>query len=121
MRGSTLIAIFVALTCAAGLTSCGRSVACTADALFSLRVTVVDATGKQICNASVVATDGSFSAALPVSRLGPRSCIYLGPTERAGMYSIAARSGAKESTVNDVKVTRDSCHVNPRQVTIRLT
>jgi len=118
-RLSWLSAVLVALTSATGLTSC-RSATCTSVGVNALGITVLDAAGTRICNATVVVTDGSFSATLPGLGRDPRTCTYYGPLERAGTYSIDVRSGAKESRVNDVKVTGGACHVHPQAVTVTL-
>jgi hypothetical protein len=91
---------------------------CTAEARFSLVVTVVDASGKRVCNASVTARDGTFSAVLHgVS--GP-GCTYFGVPERKGTYSLSVRDGTTNKTLDGVKVSADACHVHPRGVTVAL-
>ena len=94
---------------------------CTAIAADALVVTVVDASsGQRICDAKVVAIDGSFSEDLRPFGSGP-DCTYSGPTERAGVYAIrATKAGYEIVTMNGVRVTRDECHVIPVMVTIQL-
>jgi hypothetical protein len=94
---------------------------CTAVAVDALVVTVVDASSAQrICDAKVVAIDGSFSEELRPFGSG-QDCTYSGPTERAGTYEIrATRAGYETVTVNGVRVTRDECHVIPVMLSIQL-
>ena len=95
------------------------SIRCTLEARFSLVVTVVDASGKRVCDASVTADDGAFSAALPA---GPGvGCAYFGVSERKGTYAIKVRNGTKTTTLDGVKVSADACHVHTRHVTVVLT
>ena len=97
---------------------CATELSCTAEARTTFNVTVVDASGKRVCDASVKVTDGEFSAILPA---GPRrACAYSGVTERKGTYSIEVRSGARSKKIDNVKVTADECHVHPRALTVVL-
>jgi hypothetical protein len=95
---------------------------CTAIAVDALVVTVVDAaSGQRICDAKVVASEGSFSEELRPFGSG-QDCTYSGPTERAGLYEIrATRAGYEPAAMNGVRVTRDECHVIPVRVTIQMT
>lgn len=108
----------------APLGGCG-SVSCSADFRYGLVVTVVDgATGARICNASVTATDGAHQETLspfpPPALDGSIGCVYQGAGERAGTYSVDARSDAREKLVSGVVVGHDQCHVIGRQLTIAL-
>ena len=107
-----------------GLAGCDKPTdprVCTAIAVDALVVTVVDASsGQRICDAKVVALDGSFSEDLRPFGSG-QDCTYSGPTERAGVYAIrATKVGYETVTMNGVRVTRDECHVIPVMVTIQL-
>jgi hypothetical protein len=113
-------ACMVVLASAVGLPGCGTSKVCTAEARFSLVVTVVDGTGKRVCNASVKVRDGKFSAVLSPGRVTATSCVYRGVTERKGTYTVEVRSGAKSKIVDDLRVSADECHVHPRNVTVVL-
>jgi hypothetical protein len=94
---------------------------CTAIAVDALAVSVLDAaTGQRICDANVVAADGSFRAELRAFGT-PQECLYSGPTEQAGRYDVrASRSGYETGTLSGVRVTADECHVIPVKVTIQL-
>jgi hypothetical protein len=120
VRGLSAALCATALVSTAGLTGCSNT-NCKAFAAYSLSVTVLDPAGKRVCDASVAVVDGAFSAALSPFPGDISSCTYLGPTERAGTYSIEAHSGARTGRLNAVKVTADSCHVRTRSVTITLT
>jgi hypothetical protein len=90
----------------------------------ALDVTVVDASGKRVCDASVTARDGDFSAQLPAPPADvPRAtCTYTGPFERAGTYSIEVRAGTTSKLVSGIKVSRKgACHeLQTRDVTVVL-
>jgi hypothetical protein len=103
-----------------GLTGCS-SVNCASFAASALSVTVLDAAGKRVCDASVTVTDGAYSAALSPFSGDEASCTYFGPTERAGTYSIEVHSGTRTKRFDGVKVTADACHVRTRSVTITLS
>jgi len=93
---------------------------CTAIAVDALVVTVVDAaTGQRICDATVRAVDGGFSAEL---RPFPgQECTYSGPTERAGTYEVrVSKAGYEPASQAGIRVTADECHVIPVRVTIQL-
>jgi hypothetical protein len=94
---------------------------CTAIAVDALVVTVVAATtGQRICDAKVVAVDGSFSEELRLFG-SPPECTYSGPTERAGLYEVrATRAGYEPASTTSVRVTRDECHVIPVRVIIQM-
>ncbi len=110
---------FVALATPAGVTGC-TSKACTTEARFSLSVAVLDASGKRVCDATVTARDGDFSARLSPFVGSSTTCSYLGVTERKGTYSVEAQSGSKRATLNNVKVSGDECHVRTRDVSLHL-
>lgn len=94
---------------------------CTAIAIDAMTVTVTDAaTGQRICDATVTATDGSFSAELRAFPAGPE-CSYSGPTERPGRYEVrVTRSGYEAVVRRDVIVTADECHVIPVRLSFDL-
>jgi hypothetical protein len=112
------------------LASCGTSpsasapVECSAESVFSLTVTVLGPDGTDVCDATVTATDGSFSTDLRRAGAylvpgGP--CYYVGPPERKGNYNVTARVGSRTKTISDVRVTsKNRCHVNNRQVTVSI-
>jgi hypothetical protein len=106
------------------LTACEETLErrfCTAIAVDALTVTVTDAaTGLRICDATVTATDGAFSAELQGFGPGP-DCSYSGPTERAGRYEVrATRAGYEVAVRTGVTVTADECHVIPVRVAVDL-
>lgn len=106
------------------LAGCGlqNEVACTAIAAYGLNVTVVDdATGQQLCNATVTATEGTYAEPL-TTFTSTAPCTYLGATERAGTYRIDVEApGYADGTVADVVVDKDECHVIGEAVEVRLT
>jgi hypothetical protein len=96
-------------------------VACTAQFVYGLAVTVLDrATGQRVCDAEVVAVAGSYREAL--SAFGPPdACTYAGAGERADVYELrASRPGFRPATVTGIRVGADECHVIPARVTVEL-
>jgi hypothetical protein len=94
---------------------------CTAQFVYGLTVTVEDvATGQRICDADVVALDGSYSETLRPFGTSD-SCTYSGAGERPGVYEIrASKAGFRLASVADVRVASDPCHVIPVPVTMML-
>ena len=95
---------------------------CTAVAVQSLNVTVLDAVSQQrLCDATVIAVDGTFQETLR-SFGSEASCVYAGPTERAGVYEVrVSKTGYQPATASNVRVTEDECHVIPVKLTISLS
>jgi hypothetical protein len=51
----------------------------------------------------------------------PEACTYAGPEERPGLFDVSAtRSGYDSSSLRNVRVDRDECHVIPVQLTLEL-
>jgi hypothetical protein len=100
------------------LPACAESRSCgTTDglAISGLSVTVRNGNGP-VCNATVIATDGSYSETLRRNS----DCSYYGATERPGTYAVTATAGSATATVTGVRVGSDSCHVSTEAVTIDL-
>ena len=92
---------------------------CSDQAIAGVTVTVVDSNGARVCDATVVAHDGTFSENL--MQLGYGSgCTYGGAWERAGTYTIDVVSGSKTKSVENVVVTSGECHVNGQGLTVTL-
>jgi hypothetical protein len=107
--------------------SCGEQevdrspAACLAYAAAGLRVEVTNvATAEQICDATVIASQGSYS-----EQLFGTSCAFIGAYERAGTYVLtAARAGLVPKEVGSVRVVMSGgqCpHVEQARVAIALT
>jgi len=107
------------LAASAMLTSCGDKAAwgiTDAGLVYGLSVTV--RSGEElVCDATVTATDGSYSETL---RLGS-DCTYTGAVARPGTYVVTATAGAATAMVTGVRVGSDRCHVRAEHVTITLT
>ena len=96
--------------------------ACTAIAVPALNVIVLDSsTGDRICDATVLAVEGSFSGVLDPFPAGP-TCSYSGPHERPGVYEVSVtKAGYQPAAERNVRVTADECHVITRQITVTLS
>ena len=124
---SSLVGSFVLM--AATLAACteaptfpGDPRVCTAVAVQSLNVTVLDgASGQRVCDATVVASEGAFRETL--RSFGPEAdCVYAGPTERAGVYEVSvSKAGYQTAGMSNVRVGEDECHVIPVKLTISLS
>lgn len=114
-----LLVCLLALS-SSSLTACvPGGTACTLEAIAGLVVTVEDAQGEPICDATVVAVDGDFEETL--APVGGEPCAYAGAHERAGTYRIeVGKEGFQTEVVEDVVVEDGECHVAPEQVAVVL-
>ncbi len=105
------------------LSSCGGGggTVCTSIYAYGLTVTVTDAATQQpICDATVTATDGTYSEQLQPANSSP--CSYLGAGERPGTYTVTAtRSGYMNTIESNIRVTSDGCHVQGVSINLNLT
>ena len=85
--------------------ACEGGEACTDEFRFGLKVSVTDASGAPVCDAMVIAREGTY-----VETLEPEFCIYHGAGERAGTYEITATLGTRMAKVTQ-KVGENECHV----------
>lgn len=98
--------------------ACGNDVNCTLLFAYGLNVRVEASDGTQICDATVTATEGSYSETLTAGG----DCNYLGAGERAGTYRIRAeKSGFNAAVQEDVVVDEDECHVMGENVELTMT
>jgi hypothetical protein len=93
---------------------------CTGDVVEALALTVRDETGAAICDATVTASDGAFSAALQPSA-GGGVCVWSGLPERSGVYDVTvSKPGYATVTRENVVVTADRCHVKTVSLDVTL-
>lgn len=102
--------------CAAALAACsapGTNTNCTDIAVAGLTVDVFDqVSGASICDATVTATDGSYSETLQVTPGAGSSCSYAGAYERAGTYDVTVVApGHATNTQSGIVVPQGVCHV----------
>lgn len=99
----------------------GGGVACTAQYVYGLSVTVQDkATGQRLCDAEVIALSGTYRETLQTFG-SAETCDYVGAGERSGVYDIqASRAGFRLGSVSSVRVAADECHVIPARLTVQL-
>jgi hypothetical protein len=82
-------------------------VGCTDNVVEALALTV----RAEICDAVVIASDGTFSATLQ-SSAGGGACAWSGLPERSGVYDVTvSKPGYATVTRENVVVTADRCHV----------
>jgi len=99
--------------------------ACTADFRLGLGIVVMnDQTEAHLCDAVVVAHNGTYSETLTrTSDARFSGCLYVGAAERSGTYAIEAEAaGFSPRTLPNVVVplTEDRCHVEQVIATVRL-
>jgi len=109
------------VTLAVAANGCGQ--ACDAVLKAGIVLTIVDgATGNPIEEATVIATDGSYSEAvnLPSSPPAPGHAVLA--FERPGTYRVEVQAaGYLPWVMSSVRVSRDDCHVETVALTARLT
>jgi hypothetical protein len=109
----------IALAVAAN--GCGQ--ACDAVLKAGIVLTIVDgATGNPIEEATVIATEGSYSetVSLPSSPPAPGHAVLA--FERSGTYRVEVQAvGYLPWVMSSVRVSRDDCHVETVALTARLT
>lgn len=94
---------------------------CTTQFVYGLNVTVKDAQTNEVLTNGVVitATDGGYSENL---ELFETNDYFLGAGERAGNYTLTVSKDGYITYVSDViTLTRDVCHVIPKQIEVKLT
>lgn len=106
----------------AGCTSTAESpIPCTTIAVWSLAITVRDATtARPVCDAVVLATKGETTHRLQLIGDG-EACTYYGPQAMPGTFDVhASRAGYETTTIRGVYVGSDECHVIPVRLTLQL-
>jgi hypothetical protein len=118
VKGARAAALIVTLLTAVSSASCSYDVACKTNYVYGLVVTVVNASGTDVCDAVVTIRDGSYSAR--VTSRPPPPCPYLGAPERKGTYSVTAEKGAARGMVSNIRVSGGRCGPDPQYVTVAL-
>jgi hypothetical protein len=100
---------------------CGQ--ACTAILKAGIVLTIVDgATGNPIEEATVIATDGSYSETVSLPSIPPAPGHAVLANERSGTYRVEVQApGYLPWVMSGVRVSRDDCHVETVALTARLT
>ena len=93
--------------------SCSRS--CQDYAAAALTVGVTEASGAPICDAEVVATDGSDEFVLE-----PSGCSYAGAYERPGTYVVRVSYRSRSIVSETISVPSGACHVKSQRVDLTL-
>lgn len=100
------------------LASSSSACSCTDDFRFGLAVTVSGPDGNPICDATVVALDGTHEETLSASS---GTCVYMGAGERAGRYTVTASKPGLNSASIQVEVGEEACHVRGEHVSLQLS
>lgn len=119
-RGEGTVKTLFGIALVVGCGACGLTdvdVACTAEAVPSLRIEVVDSVSATlVADPTVWVRDEAYQVTLPVF-----DGVALGPYERAGTYEIHVEHVNYWPWVSqDVKVTKGRCHVDTQSLTARL-
>jgi hypothetical protein len=95
---------------------------CTPSIEPAITVTVADAQTGTPLRATIVVTDGNFTEELNLRGVtAAGQVIYGGAFERPGVYTVrVSREGYETSTLKDIKVTKDRCHVETRHINVTL-
>jgi hypothetical protein len=110
-------AVLLAAVAASALAGC-TSMQCTGGEVAGLSVEVTDmTTSAPIVNATVMASDGTYSETLMSLDNGD----YVGAFDRAGTYTLSVIApGYVAQTPGPVTVVSDGCHVTTQTVTVPL-
>ena len=99
---------------------CGQ--ACDAVLKPGIVLTIVDgATGNPIEEATVIATEGSYSETVTLPSIPPAPGHAILANERSGRYRVEVQAPGYLPWAMSVRVSRDECHVIPVALTARLT
>lgn len=130
--GHSTIKYGLTLISALGLSSCGSqndSIACTANVVPSLSVTLMDTSGSlniSLSDLDVIAINENgeryaLTAQSPLSNVGFPTYVYTGPWEQEGRFIVHATYETDQlGTAKDIVVTSNACHVETQNVEIEL-
>lgn len=129
MRASRLVPQALLALCAFALGACdtvdGLPVACTANFVWGLHVTVQDSVtgGPSASGAQLIARDAAYAdtSSYPPNRPDLDNLPLVAAGEREGTYTVTVRKpGFVDWERRDVVVTADECHVRPVALTALL-
>ncbi len=115
LRGSTAVAVLCV-----GLGGCRLIIdgpVCTDMFAYGVNVTLTDADGQSVSEATVTLSEGAYVEAMEELSDGT----YVGAGERAGTYTLTIEAEGFESVaIEGIFVDEDECHVIPvsREVTL---
>ncbi len=108
------LAVCLSLLGAVGLVlSCGKS--CDHYAAYSLTINLKDASGTEVCDSEVTATDGT-----EVFALYSIGCSFVGPEERSGTFVVSVSHAGRTTISEPFQVSSGECHVNGQRVELIL-
>ena len=110
---------FLVLSCS----GTSEEIFCTEEAKAGLNVSVTLAESSSNIpiseDVTVVATDGNYSETL--SFYNPQNPVFSGAYERAGTYIITVTKPGRQTYISQpIVITRDECHVIPKNITVLL-
>ena len=116
-------AILIALVPNMNKSDANNMVPCTPSMEPAITVTVSDARTGAPLKATIVVKDGEFKEELKLKGItAAGQVIYGGAFERPGVYTVkASKDGYETSTLKDIKVSKDQCHVLTRNLKVNLT
>ena len=119
LRGRLRLLLMFGVLLIAGLVAtffASRGGSCDESAASSLSVYVTDASGTEVCDAKVTATDGSEVFPMHVS-----GCTYVGPFERAGTYVVNVSRDGYSAASGPIHIGSGECHVEGKRVDLTLS
>ena len=115
VRHARLVTATIVLPVA--LAGCRPSVACRGNLVPALQVSVLGAGPVAVCSAVVRGQDGRFETSLTALARSDGSCVYVGPTERRGSYTVTATEAGLTAEAR-ATVGFDGCHVETARLTL---
>lgn len=119
---STASLLAIVLTLIPSSSEAKPMIPCTASIEPALTATVTDARTNKPLDATIVAKEGKFQEKLePFGATATGQTIYGGVFERPGVYTVmASKPGYQALVMTAVRVTKNECHVQTRNLMIRL-
>ncbi len=120
MKRITVVSRLFVVSALGWCAACTQPGLCSTEAVAGIQVTTQDAISRmQLCDAMVVVRSGTYEETLQAFPGTP--CSYAGAYERPGTYEVTvSRTGYRNATRRDIRVTQDECHVVTQEVPVEL-
>jgi len=112
-----VLVLALLLLCGCPLVLPPWNIICTTQFVYGLTVAVMDEQDEPVAGAVLTLRDGAYTEQMTEREPG----LYIGAGERPGVYTLTVEAlGFASSTVENIVITADLCHVIPvgRQVTL---